>query len=125
MRRLRKDVKRLLERTPATLQIILRLRIQVVTIRVHFVAAGAEVFRRQRLSNRGEETRGEVCGDGRCQAELPGWRLGGEVLPWGCAAAGDVLGVRCGDAVCMSWGVDFLGNRNKRKVSGIHGFVYH
>ena len=106
MRSLRERIEGLIE--GPTSELLLRLRIILVTWQVDLVAARAEQRRGKLLRNCAEQVDGEVDRRGRRDAQLACGRLVRVCCPWCRFGACDVLRVCLGDDRCMPGRIDFL-----------------
>jgi len=106
MCRLRKRVQGLLDRP--TSEVLLRLRVVLVAIRIDLVAAGVEHRRREHLRDGAQEAGREFDRGGRREAQLARGRLVRELGPRRRFGARDVFRVRLGDGGGMPGRIDFL-----------------
>ena len=106
MRRLRERIESLRE-VPAA-ELLLRLRVVLVALRVDLVTARAEKRRGEQLRGRTQQADGEVDRRGRREAQLTRGRLARIRDPRRCLGACDIFWISLGDGRGMSGCVNLL-----------------
>ena len=106
MRSLRERIEGLIE--GPTSELLLRLRIVLITWQVDLVAARAEQRRGELLRNCAKQVDSKVDRRGRGDAQLACGRLVSVRCPWCRFCACDVLRVCLRDDRCMPRRIDFL-----------------
>lgn len=102
------SVKSTVQRRAGAVELLLREVVVSVTVRVKFIAAGAEIIRRESLCDVSEQGGSEVHDLRESKTKLAGRGLIGKLSPWASVKTRNILGVSGRNDSGVARCIDFL-----------------